>query len=554
MLSAYLNKAYKEQTLSLVNISFLANYYPSSTSKWEDYKLGHPTDGAILGNRFSVHTEKEHDPFVCFQLPVEVHVEKIVLCMRSQYMTNSLPLTIEALVEQKWQTLLEVNSVEDSTSIELNNSTKTATLRVRAKGFITLDFSSLNIFVEPQQFLKDWLKVTPQQSAVTYAHTDFYGLGGKLSVVATSLGYVGTSSSQKLPFVDKSLARVLSFPVAYQPAGDDMQPLRDFMSVYAPISINRFIHGESYTNERNIALHSPVPTKANESRKFSFFSRDGIEQFSLAGESVQQTKQRLYQRMIPSDEVMQRKALLAKKFPFDGTRALGLHIRHGNGELYLKEFEDQNRWGVKPPNFKEIIQELNSVLEQNTDINILVICSDSHATRDIVAANLVRKVKILFVSEFIQDVGCGCNHNNKVFDDAVKRKDLDRADEDILALAEILLLSHCDYLVGGSSFFFDTVIGFSQAKSDNIIQLNNKDRYTNLPKAYKIVNPGNAKELYDNLKSNHIPCDGLFINSTESPMKLYFFEKPLVEFNKYPQVSKKELKSIREQLLSVRGY
>ncbi|GAC13357.1 O-fucosyltransferase family protein [Aliiglaciecola lipolytica] len=540
--------------MSLFNISFLSDFYSSSSSKWEKYKKGLPTDGSVDPKRYSVHTEKENAPFVCFNFPVSVRVKQIDLHCRQEYIQNSLPINIQLLIDDEWQSVHKIEKSTDSNSVSFTNSVATKSIRVVADAFTTLDFSSLNVFADKDEFLEDWQRLALQSSGMVFSHTDFYGLGGKLSVVATALGYIGNEANQKNALVDASLAKVLSFPASLFEDGHVNPQQRQFINTFAPTTLRDFIFERKYVHERNIAQHIPELSGQNESRKFSFFSRNALEQFTNSDESFHETKQRLYKRMLPSQGVLKSKDEILAKYQFDGKNAIGLHIRHGNGELYFKEFENFNRWGVKPPDFEEISKAINSMLNEYANIDTVVIGSDSLITKTLVEKTLSRKVNVLFISDNIQDVGCGCNHNDYVFDTTVKRKEIDRDLEDTIALSEILVLSECHYLVGGSSFFYDAAIGFSNTKSQNIIQLNNKDRYTDLAKSYKVVNSQNYANIYTSLKKADVLLDGLFVNEVQGEFTLHFFDKLICPLKTCDAVGFLEMNKIKKTLVAVRGY
>jgi hypothetical protein len=540
--------------VSLFNVSFLSSYYSSSSSSWEKFKVGQPTDGSTNNERFSIHTEKEVNPFVCFSFLKPIRIKKIELVCRTKYLQNSLPITIESLLDGNWVKVLNVNSVTDPTAVSFADSQQFSALRVVSRGFTTLDFSSLNIFAESSEFLKDWQFSELPQSGMVYAHTAFYGLGGKLSVVASALGYAGNETQQKSVFVDSSLSRVLAFPTPFIKNAEHSSNAQKFLNLYAPIAIRDFIFEGKYVHERNIALHVPAQSRDNICNRFSFISRDSIEPYKINDENGHITKQRLYKRLIPSNEVLKLKNELAEKYKFNGQNSLGVHIRHGNGELYKKELDKHNRWGVKPPNFAEICAAANKFIEKNTNIDTIVICSDSFVTEDIVKKSLKRKIKTLFISDSIQDVGCGCNHNNSVFDSSVKRRTIDRDQEDVIALSEMLLISQCHYLIGGSSFFFDAVIGFSLVKPENIIQINNKDRYIDLPKSFVLVTSELAMNIKEALVEEKIPLDALFINQADDSIGLYYFEKLILELKNLKGLGWLQKREIRKFLLDARGY
>jgi len=106
---------------------------------------------------------------------------------------------------------------------------------------------------------------------------------------------------------------------------------------------------------------------------------------------------------------------------------------------------------------------------------------------------------------------------------------MDRQEEDILAFSEILALSQCSTLCGGSSYFFEAVKGFSSCPEEQIFEIDNLDRYIALDEDYKPL--FESKNHLSNLLIKKIKyfggfVDGIFIDekSTEDCLKLFYFD------------------------------
>lgn len=535
---------------NLIDVAFLASYYKSSRSDWEKYRVGSPIDGAAVVDRYSVHTEKEHDPFVVFEIPLPFKINSIRINFRYKYVKKSLPVKILGLSIGEWIDIGVVSVAVPSANFDVER--QFSKIKITTSGFKSLDFSSINIFVEKEEFKKSIRVFSEKMGGVVYAHTDFYGLGGKLSVLASALGYLGAQSYQKNIVCDKSLEKVLAYPSAYKEGQDTI--LDDKLNEWVGKSLLEFIKNKKYSGDRNVSRYYPILPDADQLQKFTFISRNKLDRFSYSDENPVLLKQRMYKRMIPSTAVLDLKEKIKRNFSFEGNRSIGLHLRHGNGELYYREFEDFNRWGVKPPDFQVFIESVKKILDADPLINKIIVCSDSFAVKKIISKNLGEKVEVLFVSENIQDVGCGCNHTPKVFNKNAERKRVDRSMEDCVALSEMLILAECSYLVGGSSFFFDAVIGFSECAAGNVIQIENKDRYARLNKNVVPVQDCDDKDIKSKLVSSPLLLDGVFVCNDGRKVILSYFDEEVKTFRSKKEFLVSSLEEVELYLKERRGY
>jgi hypothetical protein len=535
----------------LINISFLSSFTQSSSSiEWEKFKIGNPTDGWDNTNRYSIHTDKEIDPYVIFHLPKSIYVQLVELTPRIKYFKNSLPIKITGMIDGEEFLIKEINNPTDNCTAIVNR--KISKVKITSIGHKSIDFSSFAIFVTRAELSKISDSFDEQSDGLIFAYSDFYGLGGKLSIIATACGYAGDQANQKYVICDPSLRTTLSYPPPYQK--EKNKNVEAFLKNWAPTNIKQFLDEKKYTGGKNIAMYTPNKLGANENRRFTFVSRNKLDNFKIESESENETKRRLYQRMSPSISVLNKLEKLKERLNIDQGNTIGVHFRHGNGEQYFRSFEQYNRWGVKPPSIDQFTQELANILAAEKRIKSVLLCSDCLAVHDLLKNRFGGSHRIIFGSENIQDVGRGCNHTPKIFDHRHKRKIIDRESEDVDAFAEILLLAGCNYIYGGNSFFFDAVIGFSNNPDDRIYTMKSKDRYINLPK--NMIPIGNIENgsILKAFDDKQIMIDGVFIDQDPTNISLFYFNEPLSSFEWGFPPPEKNISEIKSKLLKMRGY
>jgi len=509
----------------LKNIAFMCTYYTSSIGKGERLKTGAPNDHYEGSDRFSFHTEEEHYPFIHFSLPEKIHVEEIEITFRDRYADRILPLNIEVKTEDA-----EWASLESLTEVKLNHkcdvSRVISGVRVTHSGYGSLYFSSLNIFVKKSSFA-DLLAKTENDKSLILAN-GVYGLGGNLSVIATALGYQMQSEYRRIETA-LNMTRLVSFPPITKLAPEDRELLSDSLGKSAA----------SHVLQSEVRLRSERPfsrwvaddTFNHQKRPVTLLTRNNIPKYASKNEPACATMQRLYQIIEPSDEVLGKVNSHAKDLGLTDDifkSAVGVHVRHGNGELY----SSGKTWGVKPPSKIQIIKDVRNAL-QNRDATNIILCSDCTAVK-VVIEEAFPECNVFFISTQALPPGYGVAQP-KVFDMKLERSYPDPLDDNIHVFAEILLLSKCRYLCGGRSFFFDAAIGFSSCNESEIFYIDNKDRYTTLPEDVKpLLKDGSkdALEVYAILKEQNFMIDGIFIRHISADrFVLSYYDVPLAQID-----------------------
>ena len=519
-------------TINYINISYLCSYFTSSISDWEKGKVGNPLDLSTSVERYSFHTEEEQGAFIQINLPISCKVKFLELWLRRQYTEKILPLDISILIDESW---LQIGVIEENKSpFVINVDRVISAIRIHKNGIGYVYFSSLNIFVEKDIFMTFIENLNSQSERLCYVHSSFYGLGGQLAGIASALGFVGSQNSIKQIIGYKSSSHILAYPT--QINLDKSSSHFKIISRGLSESLCSFIfnNGVGYKSKKNIAQYvEPSINGWEQDRIAVFISRDNLPAFYLPKENALISRQRLYKRIIPSNAVLQELAILEQKHELGKLyeASLGVHVRHGNGERYFKK--NTNTWGVKPPDSEVLLSAINFAITNSANhIENIILASDCWAIKDFFEHNFSDKVNIIFISNNIKIIGAGCNHNNNkntVFDPEMVGNSMDRQEEDILAFSEILALSQCSTLCGGSSYFFEAVKGFSSCPEEQIFEIDNLDRYIALDEDYKPL--FESKNHLSNLLIKKIKyfggfVDGIFIDekSTEDCLKLFYFD------------------------------
>ena len=513
---------------NFVNISYLCSYFTSSISSWEKWKIGNPLDSSTDIDRYSFHTEEEKGAFIQILLPIPCSVKFLSIYFRRQYTEKILPLGASVLTNKGWISLTTID--KNKIPFYVDVEAVILAIRIEHKGFGSVYFSSINIFVERNVFLPFIKNLNVKSDRLAYVYAQFYGLGGQLAVFASALGFIGSQNSIKQIIAHKSSSAFLAYPTEINLEKSSSH----FKIISAGLSesLCSFIFNNrvGYNSKKNISQYIETGEREEQNRSAVFISRNSVSSFCLPKESLVSCTQRLYSRIIPSDIVLKKFSQLeeANDLKIIYPTSLGVHVRHGNGERYFSK--TRNQWGVKPPNSETLVNAIKFALaESGQKIENIILASDCLAVRDFLNANFADQVNIVFISQFIQNIGAGCNHNSSVFDKELPRSSISREEEDILAFAEILALSKCFALCGGSSYFFEAVIGFSSCSEGHIFKIDNLDRY--------IVLNDNCQPLFES--NNHLSdlirkkiktfggfIDGVFIDekSTEDYLKLYYFD------------------------------
>jgi hypothetical protein len=516
-------------TTNYINISYLCSYFTSSISNWEKWKIGNPLDTSTNVERYSFHTEEEQGAFIQINLPIPCKVKFLEIWLRRQYTERILPLDISILIDESW---LQIGVIEENKSpFVINVDRVISAIRIHKNGFGYVCFSSLNVFVEKDIFMTFIEHLNSQSERLCYVHSSFYGLGGQLATLASAIGFIGSQNLIKQIIVNKSSSHILAYPT--QINLDKSSSHFKIISCGLSESLCSFVfnNGVGYNSQKNIALYVETTTSGGEQdRSAVFISRDNLPAFYLPKENAVISNQRLYSRIIPSNAVFEQLAILEQNNKLGELydTSLGVHVRHGNGERYFNK--NTNTWGVKPPDSEVLLSAINFAITNSANhIENIILASDCWAIKDFFEHNFSDKVNIIFISNNIKIIGAGCNHNNCVFAPEMVGKNMDRQEEDILAFSEILALSQCCALCGGSSYFFEAVKGFSSCSEEQIFEIDNLDRYIVLNENYQPLLESNnnlSHLIIKEIKTFGGFVDGIFIDekSTEDCLKLFYFD------------------------------
>lgn len=529
-----------------VNISPYALCSTSSVSEWDKQRTGHPLDGASTSDRFSFHTALEEDPFIIIDLQHEFAVTGIKVYLRSQFTEKSLPLRILISANREsWFEIKRVNEVSLLIEIPIDASELAPFryLKIERIGYGYLYLSSVNIFCKRAYFLQKMQDVYQNNpSQFILVHAPFYGLGGRLAVLATAFGYLQKSVIKNIVvhWGYEKEKKQLAYPLAVDYFDNHKSAITKNMSKY----LLSYIYDQKVKvkSEKRVSDWKP-PDVDGQNRDVTFISRDNINSFINRHESLHSCQRRLYQNIIPSSEIEEYSEKIEIDFDLKRYygRALAIHVRHGNGERYYNSVS--KHWGVKPPSKIAIIDAVKSALAKGDGtIDTIVLSSDCRAVFDLLRDLFETTCKVIFISKYIQGIGAGCNHTPHRFDASVARMSVDMVFDDTVTFAEILVLSKCIALCGGKSFFFDAVIGFSTCDAQSISRLENGDRYALIGDSFKSLCDFEQDEfgweILHVLRNSRIKIDGLFLDmlSNSSQLTLNYFDNEIfkgtaMEFN-----------------------
>lgn len=537
------------------DISYLCKFYASSISVWEKWKSGSPIDGASRVDRYSIHTEEELSPFIHFDLPFPLHINSIELFMRDAYVDAILPVDLILFKNDiELRKLIIKNPGKNSFDVGLEIDS----IRIINNKFGALNLSSVKIYVDVDDFYEGLSLFDSDFDAVAVVIAKFYGLGGRLAVTASALGYLGAQSNIKDVVVDADTGGVLLYPRKINEILEK-ENYKKIFNKYVNSHLQSYIFsGVGYSSKKNIARYVEDNPFHEQLRKFVLITRDFIKSFKNSSESDIECKQRLYSRIIPSEHVLRKVAELESNKALDESlysRALGIHIRHGNGERY---FSPQNKiWGVKPPNKISLKKSVDEILQKNPSIETMLVCTDCIAVFDYLKDEYGGYgIDLIMLSDNIQPIGRGCNHNNNTWVPFPNRLECERAVEDLNTFSEIIALSKCAFLSGGSSYFYDAVVGFSRSSCDNIYyNIDNKERYIKITDAIPFleVKSDISNQVADLMDNAGVMVDGIFfLMKDDKIFELRYFDE-VIFYGDIENFSK-NLKNVHKKLIDVRFY
>lgn len=501
--------------MKLYNISYLCNYFTSSISSWEEYQSGSLLDGSNSNQRFSIHTLEEEDPFVQVNLEIPCYVAQIEVIIRTVHLNKIIPLDLYVKLEEDW---IHIGNMQETKFFEINQTI--SSLRVAKKGKGIVAISAINILTDIISF-NSWLqhKYDSNLDTLVYTHCPFYGLGGRLSVIATALGFLGNQNIIKEIALDPKSAKVLDYPKCLDTSKDGKH-YHILQANLAKHFVDHIFEQKSYNSEKKINLFDSTELPRFQKRKVVFISRDNVAAYTNKNEDYIDTCRRLYKRIIPNELIRNKLTELENKFNLNNLyhESLGVHVRHGNGEKYYSPLN--NTWGVKPPSADKIFKAIKKPLDDNPNIKNIILSSDCNAVSNFIKEQFPTK-NIIYLSQFVQDIGMGCNHTNSLFNQEFSslKKTISLELEDQIVFTEILALSKCYALCGGKSFFFNTVKGFSECDPTKIYYLDNSDRYIKIDDNFQLVANSNndiISTIKNKLKENKVYIDGLFYSISDN--------------------------------------
>lgn len=518
---------------SVHNIAFLARYFTSSVGGLHGSSTGSPNDHHQGTKRYSFCTDVETDPFIHFRLPCSVRVQSVVVRLRDDYGKDVLPLEVVVRNDQEaWRLVGVIDSPEAQHRFPVCSSIDQ--LRVRRLGHGNLHLSGVDILVEKAD-LSGMAESLRERSELLLIHVPFYGLGGQLAVCASAL-----ESARRAGIANVQLngpaADVLLYPPRFWCTSRVRTLIEDS---FAPSTSRYFIGGPEHAKAKSISSWRDDGMADSQERPVVLISRDNLSIGKRPEESQLEYSQRLYSRISIDDHVTELIYAIEKRLNFKEqvySRALGVHLRHGNGELYHNRATQQ--WGVKPPSVPDVVAEIRAAIV-GANIDIVIVASDLPIAPSVLSEHL-NGLRVVGISGCLQETGAGCSHSPLVFDKNLPRRIHEPRDMNTHAMAEILILARCAKLYGGKSFFFEAVKGFSRITERDLRELdNNGDRYIKLEDSRVPIcdsTLSGSEEILTALKKQAICLNGLFIRSmsnttnvaTERLFGLSFFDRDLL--------------------------
>jgi hypothetical protein len=508
----------------LIDIAPYASWHTSSVSEWQKQATGKPNDGATSSIGFSFHTDTEIDPFILFDLHFPCKLEAIEIYTRRGYSEKSVPLSVS--VGHSLKAMHQVSLFTVPQELYILDSIKSSIryIKISLLGFNTLNISSIRLKANINNALS-FMKYRPDLGRTILCHSPFYGLGGRLAVLATGFGAMIQLEFSNIKYYWGN-SILLDFPSEADYTSDFSESVRAFLP--QALSSNLLTVVSDARNSIKLSDWLPPDTSKN---PLVFISRNNLQRYFRHHERRSSAYRRLYSNIVPSGRVVEIKNFILAKnnLRHNNPSALAIQIRHGNGELYYNM--QSNTWGVKPPSATAVIKAINEALTSlNTTISELVVASDCAAMHSLLMRNFGGTYKISFISSEIQDVGAGCNHLNKVFSKVVPRRPVSIAADDLQSFAEILVLASCGAFCGGKSFFVDAVIGFGNFEESKVFALNNQDRYIKIDSTIlpleQVKDSLLVQIVIDSFIFNAIRYDGVFFreNSDSTSFDLFYFD------------------------------
>ena len=393
-------------------------------------------------------------------------------------------------------------------------------------------------------------------SRICFADGHFFGLGGRLSVYASAILH-SAIDRKRFVYLDKAAEHLIAFPlnVVQSRCGLD-----GFLAKHASKSIQAAIAGKraAYKKATVANQHKPgMPIRLRDlESRFRYISRNALSRLRFSGESDLNVIRRAFKKLLPSDRVLNRVEEIESRFSLGRNYAnsVAIHFRHGNGERYWSR--DTGLWGVKPACKEELERGINEVFEAAA-VSEVILATDCLAVAEAVQVLLPKKCSLYFLDYNVQQIGAGCSHYSGVFDAESARLPVDKVQEEVDSFAQILVLSKCNYLLGGRSYFFEAVKAFSRAEECNIFHINNDGRYAHVPGGFLPVCEASgpaAGRILSALRKKGIRVDGVFLGQSKDGACLTYFDQVLIPWTDVGAMEELIYGDLATRLFALRFY
>lgn len=522
----------------IFNIAPFCRYRLSSESiMWDKYSIGSPLDPSQTYDTYSFHTEIENNPYIDIELPYKYSINSIVIFLRGKYDDQNFPLALEFKVDDNWVEVANIESKPLLPKLEFNLSFHGVDrIKVLRKGYGCLSFSYLEIMVEDSGNNLSNVAENSSSELATICYTPFYGLGGKLAVMATAIEH-GRRTLSKYYFYDwnyygGAVAGIIKYPREIR--GEERQSFYENNKEHLPNDIfDHLVSGSEYRG--SIGISSFFPGTINKQKKYlNLISRDQPLNYLDEGVDYDVFLQKIYSRITFCNDVYERvdrEILSLGNINF--SECMGVHVRHGNGEKYYNK--QTQTFGVVPPPVDEILSCIDDNLRRDGSIKNIILATDCMEVYEALQESFSPGLKVTLISNHLQPNGHGTNHNDLTFDPKIKKKILPQLEENLIAITEILILARCHALFGVESYFYQAVVGFSKASPNNIFRFKGYERYCKVQEGLISLHDSEQYlHIYDILVESGIPTDGIFIRrSKEEKFDIFYFNVFIMSFENF---------------------
>jgi hypothetical protein len=326
-------------------------------------------------------TSLEQKPFLTCTFPFEVFLKNLNFSVEN-YPSDTL-LIISVFSAGKWISNVfeckDVNSLTDLCNAPISK------IKIELDGLSCLTISNISIEVDDLIFARDLLCCGPY----SISYSPFYGLGGKLAVLASSIEY-GIWNNSRYHFLyweDNLASNLIDYPIPLD--FDDLKYFLDLNENDLPYCIK--CDSGNLPDPYKVAYYRPKKLKYNEQYPVAFVSRDDINLFRGEHESDFSLMRRLYSKITVNFNFLStvQQDFRETKIQLGGGDIFGIQIRHGNGEYYNNgEF-----YSVKAPPRDGVLNQVCSIINNNPKITGCIIASDCFFASNVLAEYLAANFK-----------------------------------------------------------------------------------------------------------------------------------------------------------------